>query len=117
MERTVDISGWPTLAYQYLVSSCLVFGALFLGGYVIFRVGVYAGVPIERFAGAPTVATAGVLWPTLTVLWVRHIRRADSGDRLAGVPREQYTRLAGYGGLARYHWEKSTERLPDDDED
>ncbi|ELZ22687.1 hypothetical protein C475_16336 [Halosimplex carlsbadense 2-9-1] len=117
MDRTVDISGWPTLVFQWLLSSALVLGAVILGGYVCFRAAVYAGVPVEPFAGTPTVVAGAVLWPLLTTLWVRRLRRADSGDWLAGVPREQYTRLAGYGGLARFHWEKSIDRLPDDDED
>ncbi|WP_436909834.1 hypothetical protein [Halosimplex marinum] len=117
MEKTVDISGWPTLAYQYLLSGSFAFAVLFVGAFALWKGLVALGVTVPRPNGAVWSVVFAVLWAALTVKWVRHLRAAD-GDWWGPIPREQYLgRFAGGGGLARHSWERSVGKLYDDGDD
>jgi len=117
MDRAVDISGWPTLAFQYVLASFVVFGVLFLSAFAVGALLSAQGVTVPQLDGVTGVVVFSVVWLTLTGVWVRHIRQAN-GNWWGPVPREQYIgRFAGYGGLARHSWERAVDQLPDDDED
>jgi len=115
MDRTVDVSGLPTFLFQCLLAASLVLGGLVVGGAVLAWLLGALGVPVGPLSGVPVVVAVAVLWPVSTVLWVRHLRRAD-GEWWGPVPSEQYLgRFAGYGGLARHDWERALDQLPDDE--
>lgn len=117
MDRTVDISGWPTLVFQYVLASFVVFGVLFLSAFAVGALLSEQGVAVPQLHGMTGVVVFTVVWLVLTEVWVRHLRQAD-GDWWGPVPRDQYLgRFAGHGGLARHSRERAVERLPDDDEE
>ncbi|WP_123538852.1 hypothetical protein [Halosimplex salinum] len=117
MDRTVDVSGWPTRAFQYLLGSSFVFGGLFVASFAVWKVSTAVGVTVPYTDGLLWPVAFAVLWAALTRKWVRHLRRAD-GDWWGPVPRDQYLgRFAGYGGLARHSWERAIDQLPDDEDD
>lgn len=117
MDRTIDVSGWPTLVVQFLLSSFLVFGGLFLVAIWTGGLLTRLGIELQALEGLTGIGVFAVLWLTLTGLWVKNLRQAD-GAWWRPVPQAQYLgRFAGHGGLARHSWERAVERLPNDDED
>jgi len=119
MDRTVDISGWPKRAFQYVLASFIALGGLVFGGVVLGNLLDIVGVSLGFVWTLPGVVALGALWVVLTVAFVRQVRAGD-GDWWGPIPREQYLgRFAGHGGLARHSWERSIERLHDqrDDDD
>jgi len=117
MDRTVDISGWPTRVFQYVFASFLVFGVLFVGSLLVAWALTRLGVALSPLSGLPVVVLFAALWLLLTVLWMRGVGSAD-GDWWGPIPRDQYLgRFAGHGGLARHSWERAIDQLPDDEED
>ncbi|MFC7139525.1 hypothetical protein ACFQMA_06695 [Halosimplex aquaticum] len=117
MAKTIDVSGWPMLAFQCVLGSVFVFGGLFVGAVLGWQALQAVGVTVPYTDGTLWLAVFGAPWIALTWLWVRHLRRAD-GEWWGPIPREQYLgRFAGGGGLARHSWERAVERLPDDGDD
>ena len=117
MTRTVDFSGRPKRAIQYLLASSFVLGALVFAGVVLAGLLGVVGVTLRVELTAPVLAGVAVLWLVLTVFFVRRLRRGD-GDWWGPVPPNQYVgRFAGHGGLARSSWERAVRQLPGRDDE
>ena len=79
MDRSVDISGWPTRMFQYVFASFLVFGVLFVGSLLVTWALTRLGVALSPLSGLPAVVLFTALWLLLTIVLMRRVRPPD-GD-------------------------------------
>jgi hypothetical protein len=107
MDRTVDVSGWATRAFQYALIGSVAFGLLFLVALAVWRGIATLGGTVPHPTSPVWSVTFATVWGVLTVAWVRHLRAID-GNPWASVPGGWGPgRLAGDAGLTRYSWARS----------
>jgi|GEM_PF-1385205 len=110
MAKTVDVSGWPMLAFKYALVGSVVFGVLF---FVVLGVwtGISAlGVTVPARGGAVWPAAFAVAYAVLTVAWIRRLRAADGNGWVSAPHDQEAGYLAGNLGLARSSWARAIRR-------
>ncbi|WP_459192655.1 hypothetical protein [Halosimplex sp. J119] len=111
MAKTIDVSGAPIRAFQYMLVGSVAFGILFFVSLFCWTVLDAAEVAVPRPNVVVWPAVFAVVWATATVAWVRHVRRADDNPWVS-VPGEQHLgRFVDHGGLARSSWARSIRDL------